>query len=460
MRETITLKPEEQKRLWILNEINRGKLTARKAAQLLNRSVRQLRRLLARYQKLGAAGLVHGNRAREPVNRLKKQQVRRIVELAKTKYVGFNQQHFSEMLKEREGIAISRSSLRRILLAAAIPSPRQRRVRAHRSRRERFPNEGMLVQIDGSEHRWLGPQHREFTLLAAIDDATGKVLAAMFRHQEDAQGYFLLMRRIVEQYGCPLSVYRDRHRIFQNSSKKDPTLEEQLQDAPVLTQFGRLLKNLGIESIASHSPQGKGRIERLFGTFQDRLVNELRLAGIENIAQANNHMDQFLARYNRRFAVPAQQSRLAYRPLASSLDLDATFSFKFHRTVAADNTVRLGSHRLQLLPSGQRCSYVRARVEVQLRMDGSLAVYHQRRCLLTQPAPAEAPVLRLDKRSRSPLVQSSSPQIAEPSLAPRLRRITKKPRKPAANHPWRHPYDYRQYGRKNGAWSDRKNTPE
>src|SRR5215470_4847326 len=285
MRENITLNEEEQKRLYVLNQVIAGKLIAREAGELLKRSVRQVRRWIADYRRRGAVAVIHGNRGRAPVNRAGKAAVNRIVKLAKGPYSGFNQQHFSEMLAEREGIALSRSSVRRILAKAGIPSPRRRRPAKHRSRRERYPQEGMLVQIDGSPHRWFGRQGPALTLLAAIDDATGKVLGAVFRQQEDAQGYFLLIRMIVEKYGCPLAVYRDRHGIFQRGKNRNRTIADELEDQPNYTQFGRLLKELGIESIPSHSPQAKGRIERLFGTFQDRLVSELRLAGIRDLRQ-------------------------------------------------------------------------------------------------------------------------------------------------------------------------------
>jgi transposase len=432
MRETITLNQQEQKRLYVLNQVIEKKLIARKAAELLKRSVRQVRRWITGYRSRGAVAVVHGNRGRMPVNRLPKKVTSRIVKLAQGRYAGFNQQHFSEMLAEREGIIVSRSSVRRILEQAGIQSPRRRRPPKHRSRRERYPNEGMLVQIDGSPHRWFGREGPERTLLAAIDDATGKVLGAVFRHQEDAQGYFLLMQMIVEKYGCPLAVYRDRHGIFQRGKNRNPTVTEQLEDQPNHTQFGRLLNELNIESIPSHSPQGKGRIERLFGTFQDRLVSELRLNGIDNLNDANAILADFLPRYNRRFAVPPQQSGVVYRQPSVGVDLQTVFAFKYRRTVGMDNTLRFQQHRIQIQPDRYRVSYARARVEVHQRMDGSLAVYHHNRCLTMTDAPAEAPVLRVQR----PGPASSS----KPSMAPmRPSSKTKPPHrwKPPKDHPWR-----------------------
>ncbi len=433
MRENITLNGEEQKRLYVLNQIIEGKMLAQQAANLLKRSVRQVRRLLAKYRRDGASALMHGNRGRQPVNRVGRRVIGKVLKLARGRYAGFNQQHFSELLSEREGIHISRSTTRRILTEAGIASPRQRRPPKHRSRRERYPQEGMLVQIDGSPHRWLGPQRKKFTLLAAIDDATGKVVAALFRQQEDAQGYFLLLQTIVERYGCPLAVYRDRHGIFQRFKKRDPTIAEQLEDQPNHTQFGRLLNELGITSIAAHSPQSKGRVERLFATFQDRLVSELRLAGASTIDDANRTLLEFLPRYNRRFAITPQQPGTVYRKLRADLKIEALFCFKYRRTVGMDNIVRFGEHRIQIQPDPHRSSYARSRVEVQQRMNGSVAVYYSDRCLLTTPAPAEAPVLRV--KNRGSLYLPAETETSTPALPPK-RKIAASG-KPSKNHPWR-----------------------
>jgi len=433
MRENITLDREQQKRLYILNQVIDGKWGAGKAAELMNRSIRQIRRMVADYRKRGAKAVVHGNRGRRPVNRTPVKVINHVVKLARTKYSGFNQQHFSEMLAEREGIHLSRASVRRILGRVGIRSPRQRRVSPHRSRRQRYVQEGMLVQIDGSPHRWLGPARGELSLLAAIDDATGKVLSAVFRRHEDAQGYFILLRQIVERQGCPLAVYRDRHGIFQRGKKRDLTIPEQLEDRPNQTQFGRLLSELGIESIPSHSPQSKGRIERLFGTFQDRLVNELRLAEASNIDEAAAKLAEFLPRYNRRFAVAPQQPGTVYQQPPIGRHLDEIFCFKYWRTVGMDNTVRFYEHRIQIHPDRERTSYARARVEVHERMDGSLAVYFSGRCLTTTEAPPEAPVLRV--RENRPTTRPTKTRRHE---ALPVRKVIKlASRKPSPKHPWR-----------------------
>jgi len=442
MERILTLSKEEQRRLVVLNEVEKGKMVIWEAAEILGISERQGWRLLAAYRKEGAAGLAHGNRGRKPVHTLGEEIRRQVVELAQKKYEGFNHQHLTEMLEEREGLEVSRPSVRRILLEVGMGSPKKRRAPRHRRRRERYRQEGMLLQVDGSWHDWLEGRGPWMALIAGIDDATEKVPFALFREQEDAQGYFLWLRQVVEKKGLPLALYRDRHGIFERSALEGPgTLEEQLLGEEPTTQFGRLQKELGIGSIAAHSPQAKGRIERLFKTLQDRLVSELRAKGVKTLAEANRVLWEFLPRFNRRFAVPPRQPGVAYRPVPSTWKLEEIFCFKYYRTVGADNVVAFEGHRLQIHPCNGRQSYYRARVEIQERMDGSLAVYYQGKCLAIQPAPAEAPLLRVKRRGR--LAPAEPPPQANPlPKPPKERSLPKKPfgSKPRPDHPWRKPW--------------------
>jgi hypothetical protein len=272
------------------------------------------------------------------------------------------------------------------------------------------------------------------------------------------------MEQIVREYGRPLAVYRDRHGIFERAPSERDTLAEQLKGTRDPTQFGRMLTELDITSIAAQSPQAKGRIERLWGTLQDRLVVELRLAGATTQREANEVLGRYLPRFNQRFAVAAAEPDLAYRDLAPGCEAARVFCFKYVRTVAADNTVRLGEHRLQLLPGRMRVSWAKCEVEVQERLDGSLAVYYQDECVATQAAPVETPVLRArqGKRGstqvhRSPLLpdadvgcpareQRDAPGVeghpAEVSGSPEARPGLTRPeaprhRTPAPDHPWK-----------------------
>lgn len=384
----------------MLNRMERQELTGKEAAALMGLSVRQVRRLLAAYRKEGVAAIAHGNRGRRPVHAVGEETRKLVVELSRGPYAGCNHYHLTELLWERESLCLSRSTVRRILVAAGLNSPRQRRPPKHRCRRERYPQEGMLLQIDGSRHDWLEGRGPYLTLVAAVDDATGTVPYALFREQEDAQGYFLLLREVIYRKGIPLALYSDQHGIFQRSPREPQTLEEQLCGEREPTQFGRALKELGIQPIFALSPQAKGRIERLFGTLQDRLVAELRLARASTVEEANRVLWEFLPRFNNRFGVPAARPESAYRPLPSQLELDGVLCFQYWRTVARDNTIRFGGHTLQILPGPDRISYAHARVEVQERLDGSLVVAYQGRVLASREAPPHPVVLRARKATR------------------------------------------------------------
>ena len=291
----------------ILAELDRGDITAREAAVRLRRSERHVWRMLARYRQVGVESLAHGNRGRRPRSATDDITRARVLELARTKYAGFNQQHFTEKLNEQEGIVISRPTVRRMLVGEGITSPRKRRPKKYRRRRERRAREGQMMLLDGSEHDWLEGRGHRLTLLGAMDDATGTVAGALFREHEDATGYFLLMEPIVVHQGMPESAYSDRHSIFVHTTNKEQTLAEQLEGRKRPTQFGLLMEELGIETIFALSPQAKGRIERLWGTFQDRLVSELRLAGATTEAEAQRVLDKFVVKFNRQFGVqPAE----------------------------------------------------------------------------------------------------------------------------------------------------------
>lgn len=422
----------------VLNQVEVGWMRGREAAEVLGLSLRHVRRILAAYRKEGAAALAHGNRGRKPHHALGPGLKRQVLGLIQSTYAGCNTQHFTELLAEREGMVLSRSSVRRILLEAGIRSPKKRRPPKHRSRRERYPKEGMLLQIDGSRHDWLEGRGPWMSLIGAIDDATGKVLYALFREQEDAQGYFLLFRQIVSKYGIPIAVYRDRHSIFEPAKKAPESLEEQLEGKRKPTQFGRLMEELSITSIASNSPQARGRIERLWGTFQDRLCSELRLAGAKTIEEANQVLWDFLPRYNRKFAVAPAQAGSAYRKPQKGFHPDQIFCFKYHRTVGPDNVVRFGEHRMQIMSGNGRLSYTHARVEVHEKLDGGLAVYYQGHCLATKPAPPEAPVLRARKMARVvPNLADFNESTAPTTTAQPSQSKTMAYAKPAPDHPWR-----------------------
>ena len=289
-------------------------MTTEQAATLMGVSTRHTRRILAAFRKDGTAAIAHGNRGHRPANATPGTVAAGVVVLARTRYAGVNHTHLSELLREREGIDIGRNTLRKILTDTGVNSPRRRRPPKHRVRRQRMAREGMLIQIDGSYHRWLGEDGSQFTLLLAVDDATGCVVNALFCKYENTHGYCLLMRDLLQSYGIPLALYSDRHGVFKHTPPSET--------AATPTQFSRAMGELGVQLIFARSPQAKGRVERASGTLQDRLVTELRLARATTIDDANRVLNDFLPRFNERFGVLSQHAETAYRVLEPGMCLD------------------------------------------------------------------------------------------------------------------------------------------
>lgn len=432
MRKRVTLTVKEQKRLKVITEVDAGRIKAAEAAVLVGLSLRQVRRLVAAYRKEGAAGLAHGNRGRPPVNKTPQEIRYRIMELTRGPYHDYNDTHLTEKLREEHGIPVSRSYVRRLRRSIGQGSPRKRRSPRHRSWRQRYPQPGMLLQIDGSHHKWLEERGPALVLIAAIDDATNEVPHALFRHQEDAAGYFELMMAISQSHGLPLAVYADRHTIFQSPAK--PTIEQQLSGDVPRSQFGRLMHELAIESIAARSAPAKGRVERLFGTLQDRLVKELREAQASTLEEANRVLSSYLPSFNARFALPAAQDGSAYRPWPADQQPHQVFSFKHRRTVASDNTIAFSGHRLSIPPGPKRISYARAQVDVLQYLDGRLAICHHDDTLIVYQPDSQVPV-RVGKFTPATLPQICQLVVKPEPPAPKPQ--PRQPYKPAPDHPWR-----------------------
>ena len=250
------MKQREQARIQVLNTVLEQHLSIAQAAEIMEFSERHTKRLLAAYRREGPAALSHGNRGRRPHNAVPEAAAAAVVKLASDVYAGANHSHFTELLREREGIDLSRPTVRRILVKAGLGSPRSRRSQQHRFRRKRMPREGMLTQVDGSPHAWLEERADKFVLLLAVDDATGTVAQAVFHYTEDTRGYLILLEGLVRQWGIPLALYSDRHAAFKYNARQGPVLYES-------TQFARVMRELGIQQIFAMSPQAKGRVERM-----------------------------------------------------------------------------------------------------------------------------------------------------------------------------------------------------
>lgn len=366
---------QELQRVKVIENAVLGRVSVPEAGRMLDLSPRQVQRWKARYRAETVEWVRHGNRGRPSEKALATRVREQIVALARGKYAGFNDTHLTEKLNQQERIPVGRETVRRILRKAKIASPQKRRPGKYRSRRERKPRMGTMVLTDGSREDWLEGRGPLLTLLGYQDDATSTVLAARFQHEpEDTVGYLGLMRVMVERWGIPLSLYRDQHGTFQRNDRHW-TLEEELAGRQAPTQLGRVLEELGIGSIRALSPQAKGRIERLWRTFQDRLRSELRLAQAATLEEANQVLEWFVEAYNQQFGVTAREAARDFRPLLKKWNRDRLFSLKYERVVGPDHVVRWGAHSWQLpaLP-GQR-SYAGAQVELSHQLDGQLVVW-------------------------------------------------------------------------------------
>ena len=420
MGEEIEMTRKELKRYKVIDHWIQGFITGGKAAELLGLSYRQVCRLKKRVLEEGETGIIHKNRGRKPAHALSDETRQMILALHQSDaYKGCNDVHFAELLAKHEGIRVSPSTVRRIRSDAGIPPKRKRRpAKVHRPR-ERKPQAGMLVQMDGSPHAWLEDRAKPMSLLAAIDDATGKILAAIFRPQEDTEGYFRLTQQMIEKEGIPMSVYSDRHMIFR-SPKDKQTIEQELAGEPVpLSQFGQALAELGITHIKAFTPQAKGRVERLFQTLQDRWIPELRLRGIDTIEAANKVLPELIQAHNEKFAVEPRDSESAFVPLGQDQSLDLVLCYRDRRTWSAGETISFEGKTYQIdAPGNKQTIPLKTRVEVRKTLDNKLYVRYKGE---------DYPLKETVKPKRQPQKKKASSE--------------RKPHKPAPNHPWR------QYGR-------------
>jgi transposase len=418
MRERLTLNTRDQQRIDVLARWREGALTVAEASALLGTSERTTWRLRRRFTTLGVEGLIHGNRGRASPQRLAEATRMRIVELAGTRYRGVNDSHLAELLAKDEGIDIGRSSLQRLLRQAGLGTTRTRRSPRYRSRRERMPQAGLLVQIDGSPHDWLEGRGPRLTLVGAIDDATGAIVAATFCAAEDGRAYLTILAAMCREHGVPAAVYRDRSGIFAPTHRAGP-------QGDAGTQVGRAFAELGINSIPAASAQAKGRVERLWGTCQDRLVSELRLAGADDDASAGAVLERFIPRFNARFSVPAALDQPAWRPPPPKHELARICAFRWWRVVGNDNTVRVEGAVLQLPATHGGRGLTGRRIEVELRLDGRLLVVDRGRTLLVLQVSPDPDQLR-----GVTLVARSGP-------APAAGGAERPGYPPRADHPWK-----------------------
>jgi hypothetical protein len=398
--------PREIKRLHVIWKVLERVIKQVEAAEILSLSGRQIRRIVKRIRCEGDGGIVHQSRGRASNRRTPDKVKNKVIRLYRAQYKDFGPTLASEKLSERDGIGISDETLRRWLLEAG-DWKRSRKGRQHRQWRERKHHYGEMVQIDGSHHAWFEERGPGCVLMGYIDDATGKVFARFY----DYEGSLPAMdsfKRYSKKYGLPMKVYLDKHTTYKSTAR--PTIQDELDQVEPLSQFERALKELGVEVVHAHSPQAKGRIERLFRTLQDRLVKEMRLRGIRTLEEANQFLEEYLPVYNRRFSVCPKGKDNFHRPLPKGLVLDTILCIKTERSLRNDFTVAHNRKLYQIEDSVKA-----SKVTVQERVDGSMIMTHQGRSL------------RFKEITERPVREKTQVVLMR----------TRRPYIPPADHPWR-----------------------
>jgi transposase len=426
--ERIALSQRERDRLQVLHDVEQGRLAQVAAAQRMELSERQVRRLLQRWREGGDRAVIHGLRGRPSNRKLDVSFERKVLTRVGQRYADFGPTLAAEHLAQ-DGLALSRETLRKWMTKAAFWRPRRQRVKKIHVWRERRASFGELVMQDSSPFRWLEDRGPACQLIAMIDDATSRMYARFVEHDTTEENLRTLGGWL-RCYGRPLAHYTDKNSIFR--SNRPAAITEQLQGAAARSQFGRALKELGIEWIAAHSPQAKGRIERLFETLQDRLVKEMRLAGIDSLEAANHYLEtRFLPEWEQRFTVAPRNARNAHRRLGREQHLEEILSVRAGRRVAEDHTVSWDGNRWGVVRE-EVCAGLRgAAVEIERRLDGSHWLRYRGRYLHLRACPE--PV----RPSASPS-GLRPPGLAEQTLRPK-NKIKPKYHVPA-DHPWRRPW--------------------
>lgn len=416
----IMVRQGELKRLHVIQKVLEGVIKQVNAAEILSVSDRQIRRIVKRIRSEGDRGVIHKSRGRPSSRRIPDQLKDKVIKLYRTSYKDFGPTLASEKLLERDGVRISEETLRGWLIEAGDWKKARKR-RRHRQWRERKGHRGEMVQIDGSHHAWFEDRGPECVLMGYIDDATGGVFGRFY----DYEGTMPAMdsfKRYIRKRGLPLKVYLDKHSTYKSTAK--PTIEEELDGVGPLSEFERALKELGVEVSHAHSPQAKGRIERLFRTFQDRVIKEMRLRGVKTLEEGNEFLEEYLPFYNKRFSVRPREKDDVHRALPRGMDLNAILCIKTERTLRNDFTVA-HNHKLYQIEDATKAS----KVIVQDRMDGSMMVTYQGRAL------------RFKEITERPLRENKQP------VATRRRKTYI----PPADHPWRrfkiknHHYDRERF---------------
>ena len=418
-QECVTLSRDELKRVKVMERVLSGSMTNEEASASLGVTCRHLRRLKSKYNQKGEAGLIHGNRGRKPANSLPEELKAEVLRLRGEKYHDANFCHLADLLARRENIHVSRESVRRILKSAGDESKRTRRRPARKHRvRDRRAQAGMLWQTDATPYAWLGEKYGRFALHAVIDDATGIVVGGCFTRNECAEGYSSAISEGMREYGIPMALYSDKHTIFRSPNEK-LTIEQELDgEEKPLSNFGKAMGELGVEHIKANSPQAKGRVERLWETFQDRLPVELRLLGVKDIDGANQALPELLSQHNRKYSVRPEEEESAYTPLPEGVNLEHVFAKRSVRKTSG-GAISYNGCRYVAVSEKDSVFNDKTVVEVRETYGGEVLIWSKGRAIQLR---------KLDGR------KAPEKSVTEPKKAERGK---KEQYRPPACHPWR-----------------------
>jgi len=410
-KDIIMVRQRELRQLHVIQKVLERVIKQVEAAEVLSLSSRQIRRIIKRVKIEGDKGIIHKSRGK-PSNRRIPDKIRdKVIKLYRSQYQDFGPTLASEKLVERDGIRINDETLRMWLIHSG-DWKKTRKHRGHRRWRERKPHDGEMVQMDGSHHDWFEGRGARCVLMGYIDDATGRVFGRFY----DYEGTIPAMdsfKRYIKKYGLPMKVYLDKHSTYKSTAKS--TIQDELDNVGPLSQFERALRELGVEVLHAHSPQAKGRIERLFGTLQDRLVKEMRLRGIKTLEEANQFLEAYLPLYNRRFAVRPKEKDNFHRPLPQGLDLDTILCVRTERALRNDFTVA-HNKKLYQIEDAIKAS----KLLVQDRIDGSLVMTYK------------GQTLRFKEITTRPVKEQKQPAVI------RIRKTYT----PPSDHPWRRSFKF------------------
>jgi transposase len=406
-RGTITMSMKEAKRLHVVRQAMEKRITQVEAAQVIGLDLRQVQRIVARVRQDGDQGICHRARGKRANNLIPEKVKDKVIELCRRRYYEFGPTHAREKLLENERVKVSVETLRTWFIKEGLPY-RKRKKRPHRQWRERKACRGEMVQLDGSHHDWFEGRGPVSVLMAYVDDATGEVFARFYEYEGTIPAMDSF-KRYIRRYGIPQSVYLDRHSTYK-ATVHYQTIEDQLEGRQLMSQFEKSLRELGVKVIHAYSPQAKGRVERLFGTFQDRVIHEMRLAGVNSHKEGNEFLKTYLPKYNRQFGVASAKEADLHRPFKDSKELDRILSIRNKRALRNDFTVAHNKKLYQIKDN------IRTKtVMVEERTDGSIRIIHN------------------GQRLKYKEIKSRPIQEVKKPMLPRVWKGVK----PAADHPWK-----------------------